>query len=319
MSIGKTMARVAVAAVAVAGVAGMAWAQTLPGTTTGLTGTMSATYSVVQIAEFEVSPNNPTEDNLVIPAGKAIDDALAVTDIVGNLGTIRVKTNSGGWDVRMTTDNGGRMLNKANVSCVEVPTFDGWGNENGTRDSCGVAAATDYLRVANGGSPAPVRLSAAIGVAKQGKALGNVAAPTKLYPLLEDLSGSGAPTFAQPVDVSAKMTNSEVGIGGHLHISFAEEIGGGYDGGGAYDQSGNTYGQGIYGTTVPTTLGTWGSIETGGFPKPGIDGAGVFANVDPLEEYFYVQVGIPNATYLDLAGNKGTYTETFNFELFANF
>jgi hypothetical protein len=304
--------RLAVAAVAVAGVVGMAWAD-LPTTSTGQTGTMSATFTVQQIAEMEVTPNNPTEENLVLE----VDAVPKVTDIVGNLGTIRVKTNSAGWDVWMTTDRGGRMLDKTSVGCVEVPNVDGWGNPTGTfHDSCSTAGAK-YLTYNNGSAVVDVVLDVALGVAKQGAAIGNTGAPTKLFPLLNALT-AGTPSFVAPVKViDTDVTGSDKSAATTKAVSFAAVIGGGYDGLGAPT---GAFNQGIYGTTTAATEGTWDYIVSNGFPKPGaVESTNVLPNVVKEEEYLYVNVGMPQTTFNALEGNNGTFTETFHFELVANF
>jgi hypothetical protein len=276
---------------------------------------MSATFTVIQTAEIQVTGNNPTEENLVYTT-PSLSVAPSVTDVVGNLGTIRVKTNSTGWDVVMTTDNGGKMLDKTSVGCVTVPVVDGWGNQTGaTRDSCSTSGAT-YLAYNNGGTPANVVLDVAIGVAKQGKALGNTGTPNKLYPLLNAISGT--PSFVAPVSiVPADIIASDINATTPAPVSFAEKIGTYYS---TPANIPGAYLQGIYGNTTAATEGLWSDIALSGFPRPGVvSGTGLSTNVEPLEEYFYVNVGIPQATYNSLQGNKGTYTETFNFELVANF
>jgi hypothetical protein len=275
---------------------------------------MSATFTVQQIAEIEVTPNNPTEKNLVC----VVDKVPGVADIVGNLGTIRVKTNSAGWDVLMTTDRGGRMLDKTSVGCTSVPVVDGWGNPTGAfRDSCSTAGAT-FLTFKNGSTVVPVVLDVALGVAKQGAALGNTGAPTKLFPLLNVIAG-GAPTFVAPVKVPlARVTGSDKSAGSTTPVSFAYEIGFAYD---AVGPAG-AFEQGIYGETTAGTEGAWSDILAGGFPKPGVVASAnpdIHPNVDPQEEYLYVNVGMPQTTFDALQGNKGTFTETFNFDLVANF
>jgi hypothetical protein len=308
--------KLAVAAVAVAGVVGMAWAQLPVGGDSFGTGSMSATFTVQQIAEMEVTPNNPTEENLVL----AVAAEPKVTDIVGNLGTIRVKTNSAGWDVLMTTDRGGRMLDKTSVGCVEVPDVDGWGNPTGKfHDSCSTAGAK-YLTWNNSGTKEAVVLDVALGVAKQGAAIGNTGAPTKLFPLLNALT-AGVPSFAAPVKVSVPdVTGSDKSAATTTVVSFATVIGGGYDGTGTGTAPTGAFNQGIYGTTTATTEGTWAGILANGFPKPGaVEATNVLPNVDKEEEYLYVNVGMPQTTFNALEGNNGTFTETFHFELVANF
>ncbi len=334
MSISKTAVRLAAAALTVAGLTVGVWAQ---GATSG---SMSATYTVQQIAELEVTPKNPMEENLIWKnSGVGSINAAPSAANFGNLGTIKVRTNSAKWDVLMTTDNGGKMLDKTSVGCWSVPVVDGWGNPTGAmRDSCDSNGAK-YLTRAEGtsvGDTMPVILSVAIGIAKQGQALGNTGASDQLFPLLAAFPTTGAGAspagFVPPVLLdSTAVAKSQVGLTGvnFEKVSFAKKIGAattGYGSGGVMP-TGAAYTQGIYGTTTATTAGDWGEIVNGFFPKPGVSGiAGsgasapaLGANVDPLTEFFYVNVGITEATQQKLQGNKGTFTETFNFELSPNF
>jgi hypothetical protein len=324
MSISKRFTgKLAVAAVAVAGVVGMVGAQPAGGLAASLgTGSMSASFTVQQIAEMEVTANNPTEENLVLD----VDAVPTISSIVGNLGTIRVKTNSAGWDVLMTTDRGGRMLDKTSLACVSVPVVDSWGNPTGAvRDSCPTSGGT-YLKWDNdltaSTPPIDVVLDVAIGVAKQGHALGNSGAPAKLFPLLENTTGG--PSFIAPVKVinTKVIASTKNGASASVPVSFAVEIGTEY---GTTSSPTGVFSQGIYGVTTTTGTGSegaWDDIVTKGFPKPGAvveSDDGILPNVDPLEEYFYVNVGMPQTTFNQLEGNKGTFTETFHFDLVAKF
>jgi hypothetical protein len=320
--------KVAVAAVAVAGVLGMVgtgWGQTSPVTGGASFGskTMAATFTVQQDAEINATSNFV---DLVVwdDAGTNVFNTQPVaTDVVGTLGTIRVKTNSAGWDVLMTTENGGRMLDLTSKQCVDVPNVDGWGNPTGgTHPDCSGAGAGTYLMYDNDPTNATahptveVVLDVAIGVAKQGIALGNTVAKTRLYPLLNSTSGT-SPTFEAPVLVQkSSVTGSDLSQTTHNAVSFAYEIGAAYS---STTLSG-VYSQGIYGSTT-NTKGNWGTINSSGFPKPGeVKGIYVGPNDQQDEEFFYVNVGIGQSVYDNLKGNQnGTFTETFNFELVAKF
>jgi hypothetical protein len=303
--------KLAVAALAVAGVVGTAVAQPVTGTTQGIAN-MSAGITIQNIANIDVIPKNPAGEDLVFTSANAIDADPTIGTLAknfGNLGIVKVKTNSNKWDVGMTTQSGGRLLDSASVGCVKVPDIDGWGNNLGTtHDSCSTAGAR-YLRT--GSSMDTVVLDVAIGVAKSGKALGNSGAPATLYPIISGLSG-GAPSFIAPVLIDqAKVIASDKSITGTpaVAISFAETIG-------TYGDTATTWGSafsdGIYGAGS-TGSAEWGTIATEGFPAPK-------GNEQPQEEYFYVNVGMTEVDYLALNGNQnGTYKEVFYFELFANF
>jgi hypothetical protein len=292
--------KLAVAAAAVAGVVGTVWAALPSGTTEAAKVNMKASYYVNQLAELEATGKDIKDGDLRLAA--AINAVPTATNF-GSLGTIRVRTNSTRWDVKMTTDNGGKMLDETSVECVDVDDLDVWGNVTGQHKDCSGSTPV-YLKYDNSGTPANVVLSAAIGVAKTGYRLGNTAAPATLYPMADV---SGTPTFIAPVTVS--LVGSE--DNGGTAISFAETIGGGYDG----SAPAGTFTNGIYGGAA-AGVDAWGTIETDGFPTPTGN-----ASPDLNEEFFYVNVGIPATMFDALSGNtnKKTFTETFYFELVASF
>jgi len=136
-----------------------------------------------------------------------------------------------------------------------------------------------------------------------------------------------APVIVDPDDIK----NSAV-KGSAIPVSFAKVIGTGYSSGSNPGVPTGAYQYGIFGTTTATGaptpgggLGSWATIATNeGFPKPGTaSGSGasiaVGPNVDDKEEFFYVNVGMTDVVQSSLKFNKGTYTETFNFELIADF
>lgn len=113
MSIRTTVVRMAVAAVAVAGVLAAVWAQASPITTAPSAdvlatvgkkptdGTMLLSYTVESIAKMEVKNENLSGDAL------ASYDAKTAGTAGGNAGTIKITTNYPNWDVEMRTNNGG--------------------------------------------------------------------------------------------------------------------------------------------------------------------------------------------------------------------
>jgi hypothetical protein len=294
----SSVVKLAVAAVAVAGVVGTAWAAPLAGLTASEATkvNMTAAYTVNQITEIEATGKNLADDDLRV---NVID--LPTATKFGNLGTIRVRTNSKHWDVVMTTDNEGKMLDKSTAACTTEDDHDAWGNVNGSHQVCD-DSKKEFLK--SGPTKTDVVLDVAIGVAKTGYKLGNSAAPTTLYPMADVTSG---PVFIAPVKVTS-LAGTNVATGG---ISFAATIGGNYK----TTITSGTFKNGIVGTTS-TGDSTWTNIETKGFPTP-------YGNASPEknEEFFYVNVGIAPATFDAINGNKNkrTYTETFYFELYASF
>jgi len=344
ISIRKAVVKLSAAAAVVAGGAvGTGWA-TSPVTgafvTESADASMKTSVTIENKAVIEVIPNNPTDDALDY---SVTDFSKINVNTFGNLGRIRVKTNSTAWDVVMTSDNGGRLKNSKyetgeNVCQTNVfgePYNCTWVSAGGaeylTFASLTNAVAPDYATTSgvilggaddgSGGAvktPDTVLLRLAIGVAKSGKANGGGASAT-IYPML-DMTGAG--TVESPIVlVNADILKTKKVVSGgyvygttvHEDLSFAEKIGGGYATTGT-PPSGK-FSLGIDGKS-PTGR-TWAVIgATGGFPAPqGNDVAD--------EEYFYVNVGIDptvKATKLGFGGNKeGPYEETFYFELHAKF
>jgi len=294
-SLKKVMAVAAVAAAGVLGVTGMVWAGLPTGPTEAAKVSMTASYYVNQITELQATGKNIKDDGLKLAA--AIDAAPSATNF-GSLGTIRVRTNSSRWDIRMTTGNGGQMLDETSVECKDVDRQDVWGNKIGTDKDCS-GSTPIYLTYNDGSDNVPVVLDVAIGVAKTGLKLGNSAAPTTLYPMADIAT---TPTFIPPVKVNPAGSKT-------TPISFAETFGN------ATKTGWGTFANGIYGGTSGG-VDDWGTIGDDGFPTPKGN-----ASPDLNEEFFYVNVGMPAAMFDALSGNKNkkTFTETFYFELVASF
>jgi len=296
----------AATAVVAGGIVGVVWAG-MPSGVTGETGELKAVFRVNQVTELEAIGKNLTEENLSF-----VVDAVPTAVNFGNLGTIRVKTSSTSWDVLMTTANGGRMLDETSGGCTEVPTYDGWGNVNGTQPSCpDPKRYLQYDKSTTSGTVTygDVVLDVAIGIAKSGKAVGNTGAPESLFPLISSAIGA-APVFIAPVKITGtKIPNSEKGIGtSFAPVSFATELGK------AATAPTGPFANGIWGNTT-VGVDAWTTIGSDGFPAPK-------GNYEPQEEYFYVNVGMdPTSVYQKLGNNenKKNYTETFYFELVANF
>jgi len=319
--------KLAVAALAVAGVVGTAGAQVgtvnAGGTAQGIA-LMKAGITVANVAKIDVDAKNPSGEELMFKASGAgsIDDAPTVTTLAksfGNLGIVKVTTNSNKWDVGMTSRSGGKLLDPKSVECHDEPDRDGWGNDLGTTHQvCDPAGAT-YLKYWNptGGSGGTggaedVVLEVAIGVAKSGKALGNTGAPTTLYPIIANAVAGGTPTFAAPIKITGTVPVNDP-AGANNGTSFAKTIGIGYLSGGSAITAG-PYKDGIYNTSTGTSNpDTWTQIKDNGFPAPK-------GNSEPQNEYFYVNVGMTETVYNTLNSNKnGTYEEVYYFELYANF
>jgi len=314
----------AVAALVVAGVVGTVWA-VIPTVGSAAYDKMSAVFKVERILNITCNGKNP--DKNVLLATDVSLQAFAQQD-PGTLGTIKVNTNSAGWDVLMTTDNGGRLIYKTGGSPgpQQCPGgTDPWDNKKcpgGWQPGPIVGAVTTPLLYSTqsqatqsgriGGTTSTdydtVQLEVSIGLAFLGSQLSESAPQGNMYAI-------GAPTnFVLPVIVpytslepSGTQYGSNAGVStisiADRAISFASLIAGT-----------STTG---YGTTTPTPNlngQTWTDIVTNGFKAPNQP----LAPVD--EQYFFVNVGLNQTLKPQIGGNDdGEYTETFTFTLAANF
>jgi len=301
MSFRKTMLWVA-AALMVAGVWGMGWAQ---GKESQGSANMTTGLRIANVAEISVIPKGTYGDELI-----ATVPSPPTATKFGSLGIVKVKTNSNLWDVEMTTRYGGKLVNPKSIECRDTVRLDGWGNPTSTVDNV-CDGAPVFLRWNNGVTADTVVLNVAIGLAKSGKALGNTGAMQTLFPIVSATMPS--PMFIPPVGISKDdiLASGKDAGGAQVSISFADSLGAAGE-----RSSWGTFDKGIYGDSSSTTATdptNWAYIKTNGFPAPKF-------NYEPQEEYFYVDVGIPKSTYDALSGNKnGTFEETFYFELMARF
>jgi len=303
------------AALTVAGFTVGAWAQ-LPNVSTGATpATMTVSMTVANVNEIKAEAYPNTEIK-----GVNVAAAPTVRD-PGNFGKVWVKTSSGKWDIKMTTDNGGRLkyTSGASTSNQCVTNWDGsqtcgnvttGGTDNyvvytpgsgitGNGIKVGCTSGTSCLSGAN--EPDTVILDVAIGMAKDGKAL-NVTTGT-LFAIDGPASTQQIPAQIQVATIIGSQKDN---VGGA--ISFAAILGTHYN---------------TNKPTVPTngapdfsigpsggTGKTWSQVATDGFPAPATD----------QTEYFYINVGISptNSGKLNTLVN-GDYSETFYFDLYAGY
>jgi len=325
----------AVAALAVAGVVGFVWAAspiTSPTKSVSAGATMGASFQIETKAEITVTPNNPKDQDLVYDV---TENALINVTNFGNLGKIAVKTNSAGWDIKMSTANGGRLKSSEyetshwtwNTNIFGEHTDSTLVSDGGAEFltfATNTSVTTDAYTDADGmilgdgvaGEKDTVLLRVAIGIAKSGKANG-AGTPATIYPMLNMTTG-GAVVPPIVIDNEGILTTKRGAATAnndpynYAALSFAEVISAGYDAGGTGTAPIGKFVNGIDGKT-PTGRG-WDDLATYGFPIPQ-------GNEVADEEYFYVNVGIdPTMFDAGLAGNKeGNYEETFSFELVANF
>jgi len=324
----RILSKLAVAALAVAGFTVGAWAQPTLNASDAAQQSMGVTFTVNNIAELSVDAKSPTENEM-----KTAVATVGVSNF-GNLGTVRVKTNATAWDVLMTTDNGGRLLDAASGRKDSAANTNIWGDTTGWTYSYVNARALTYsddgTTNANGileglaGDNDTVLLRVALGVAKTGTALGAGGGnATKLFPMSNVTSSAVTPV--PPVEIGyAKILKSKsladaaytTAYGNLAPISFALELSGGYGTTGTAPTGSFNSGINAYdpGTGVFTAASRdWDEIATDGFPKPA-------GNADPQEEYFYINVQVDESLGHGLGNNKsGNYAETFYFDLAVNF
>jgi hypothetical protein len=314
MSISKTAVRLSAAALVVAGGMGTVWAAS-PTLTNAVEEpgdhVMGVSYEVKKEAIIEVTANNPKDDAIlnVVPT---------VTEVSGpkngNLGIVRVKTNSPGWDVTFTTANGGKLAvgTKTPVytsrwdmgcMCLKVDT------------SYNVTGKT-YLAYSDAGTD-HAQLNVAIGM------LDNVNGTTKVLKGVASLHVGGVAYPAAPV-AAAKLTSSAStdATGATISatsVSFIDVL----------SDASTGIGQGVT-EVVPLTVG---GVEVTASTEAQAKGFGPTATEYPATnyvprdgyEYFFINVGLPSKKTVSsvdypIGGNPdGVYEEEFKFTLKAIF
>jgi hypothetical protein len=333
MSNGKRFTgRLAVAAVAVAGVlGGTAWADLLGPYEVEMS--VSFEVAIEDTARIEIAKSNPLTKDELWTGG--LDAANVGGENPGSLGIIRVTTTHDNWDVTMKTLYGGKLVFSGEdkpAAGVHCPT--GWEKNPWNGNRCqktgeadidalpnttpgemhsllyidkALSTATEAGAVNTGGAAArdTVQLVVKIGVCNLGADLDPDAVQTGYYAL-------GAPadyTNYSPVAIaSAKLLNTrkyeaDGSDASQKPVSFAEEIGNAYNGGsGAIDGLNSR---------------EWSAIATAGtnFAKPAY-GPGSGRSV----EHFFINVGLNNTNAIyEHNSQNGTYGETFTFTLVAAF
>jgi hypothetical protein len=323
--------KLAAAAVAVAGVVGMAGAQP---TTVDMG--VSFTVNVEEIAKIEIAKQNPLTEIELIAAGK--EGADAVADTCGTLGIIRVTTNSDDWDVELSTMHGGKLRTKGEetgsgtFACPPGAStnpdpwrpgtcLDGGGNvvnevelmnqgDMGTLTykSTNTAAVTPGVLPGSAtGIQDTVQLIVKIGVCMLGADLSTSAVPGAFYALGAPLNANYttyAPVAISSANLKATRKVEEDGtVGSPTKQSFATLLGTAY----------------TSATDVAYQIGgkTWANVLADvGFATP------VKRLVNEGVEHFYINVGLNKDGAHQVYEHKsknGTYTETLTFDLTANF
>jgi len=294
--------KLAAAALAVAGVVGTASAQSpfdpinaadaYPGTAT-----MGVGYEIIREAKIVVTAKNPKKADIwdVDPKKTEVSGPLN-----GNLGQIQVTTNSTGWDVLLSTDNGGRLRAGTRTAGTITSVWD-----NGCMcikpDTQWTVTGVNLKYSDNSEVP----LKVAIGM------LDNINGTTKVLKGIPSQDvGPAAYAAAEVDDDKLKVSNVLT-----TPVSFIEtlsgitvtEIGDGLRVGGVKAK----------GTAVGTAT-QMGFGETGPEYYPAASGVKRDGS-----EWFFVNVGIDSKKSggtEKISGNaEGNYTETFTFTLKALF
>ncbi|MDR2693938.1 MAG: hypothetical protein LBB74_06960 [Chitinispirillales bacterium] len=311
--------KLAAAALAVAGVVGMAGAQTFA--TSGGTGKMGVTFTVAKKAELTCTGKNLTKEELL--AANAFDSGLAKIN-PGNLGTIKVATNAFSWSIEMTTENGGRLVYRkggkpGKPTCSNINAWDatkcddvgGWAvgaDTGGTTDTLKYtttsASASGVIKDGGTGKD-HVQLEVSIGIAFLGSQLDAGAGQSTLYAI-------GAPsnyTTAAPVAINdLEKTGTMLSTASPaVPVKFHDLLGKHYD---KWDSPPASY-VSLNGQYWNTNSG---NIASNGFNAPN------HSKGPKDEQYFFVNVGLNQTAKDKIGGNKdGAYKETFTFELVGNF
>jgi hypothetical protein len=315
MSIRKTAVAVklAAAALAVAGLVGTGWAQSVvPGLISGGSSypgdkTMGVVYNIVKEAKMAITANNPKKDN-ILGRDPAITEVSGSKN--GNLGLIQVTTNSTGWDILLATDNGGQLM-KGTKTAGDITQK--WDNSCTCLKPDTAWTITGVPLKYGGGSPTPVQLKVAIGM------LDNVNGTTKVLKGIptQDVTTS----YAAAIVADGKLTASKVVVANPTQtpVSFIETL-----------QALPTSPAGIADLTVGgvKVMGNT-NAPAAGFGPTSYEYTGDNAIKRDGSEWFFVNVGIPvtdagtfvaSPTGNKISGNEdGDYKETFTFTLKALF
>jgi len=330
--------KLAAAALVVAGVVGTTWAQaTQPPPTplwnnspvvspTAFGGTatqqMRASYEIKKEAEIQVTSLNPTKDDFLLDATKS-----NYTDN-GNLGWLRVKTNSPGWDVAFVTNFGGKLA-ASNKTLDSTQSGYDFATGKPTWDYFYTYDAPEFLTYATGGTttdadgilagntdPDTVQLVVAVGMSEivnngvkalKGIKYGQQTTPYPTPKVPQAKLKASQMKERNGTDVTPNATAPGIGVA----VSFAEVL--------------TTTGTGVPASANATKI-TVGGVEvkqggtiTGGFGPTNIPNVATNPDADGWE-YFYVNVGLPKITGKSIGKNvDGVYEETFTFTLLASF
>jgi hypothetical protein len=334
----SSVVKLAVAALAVAGVVGTVWAGVSvmdKGAATITEGgdnaaSMKMTYTIEQTAVIEVTSKNPTSEQFVgfDADGSSLDGQDGKN---GNLGEVRVKTNSRGWDVTFTTVNGGKLAVTNDTIMSQQAMKPGIFPPQYYDSSWTVHRNPAYLlydntyagtaNVQNLTNPTRKAVQVSVGIGM----LEKISGAKYLKGFANNLNAAAYATPLVPAsDLDASQTLLENGSTNTsaVSVSFVEVLST------AASSPGLTAAQAAItdsdrkikvggrelgtGATSTSTLGfgpTNSPITIPNIPKK-----------DDDYEYFYVNVGLPEANVDYILGNKkGDYSETFTFTLLANF
>jgi hypothetical protein len=330
--------KLAVAALAVAGVVGVVWAVDLGGGVQQQEMSVSFKVEISDTALLEKVKEATLDKAALLLGGTAAADKTG--DEVGTLGILRVTTTSGLWDVTMKTLYGGKLVDPGQKT-EDVPkayhcpigwTPNPWNSQKcqkiGESDidavpdsSNGTMRSLVYVGkgqtapgvIATAGSGATdhdtVQLIVKIGICNVGSDLDPDAVQDRYY----NLGAPGNYGDYLPVAISSgdlQDTRKYEATGGNatqVPLSFAEKIGG------AYGTSGTSSSMQPQGTGVPQEF-DWDAIETAKkFPKP------ITPNGRSVQ-HFFINVGLNSAAtgnlqILERKDQNGTFGETFTFDL----
>jgi hypothetical protein len=310
--------KLAVAAVAVAGVLGTVWAATpsflAPNASNSKAATvnMTTSYEVVKEWTIDIENRNPKDKDILNRVATATEVSGPKN---GNLGIVKIKTNSPGWDVVFKTENGGKLAKgvksptyttRWEMSCMCVVT-----------DTTYTITGKTNLKYTGTGTP-DAQLTVAIGMldninnTRLLKGIATQQVPASGY--------SATPVGAVLLDNSMDVINPSTGAvtTAATPVSFINVL------------SDATNGVGNIGATTPLTVGgvEVATATTGaqvvGFGPTDTQYSG--ANAVPKDdwEYFFINVGLAEqgtgTGVGKLGGNEeGVYEETFSFTLVAIF
>jgi len=299
--------KLAVAALVVAGVVGMAWAAEPAGiagpyATATFSTEVNFVSSIDWVVQEDVTLDKFGSIDVVGPIGGSGGDLVTNP---GNVGILKVKTNATHWDIKMTSANNGKPYTPGdsiwsygpqpctqNWDCTDSVKVPGIGNNLKYKSTLASLPSTGAVESIDGSAaPYDVILDVAVGGAVQNPVNKNY------YSI-----GCGPTTGCGDAPLPVRLTKAKVKDSKNTPVSFASAIG-------SVTTDTKFNGLTIGGVQISAVGTDMAQIASNGFNGTGED------------QYIYVNAGIhpSNTQYLPSLSPTTVYKETLTFTLYNGF